>query len=215
MVRAGAARERRRGRAARRGRSALSRRVRRRRHATSRRARSTACPRRRRGSSRTASSSAPRSSTRRSSCGPRSFPNVAQTKFLLREGVPGPTISALTRIGTVEGFGSMIRAVSVENMQRHFAESIDGTAIAHLQARPLRSARARRSGLGGRSGAQADVVRGARHRVREPGHRGHDADDARAHGHRARRRQAADAGGDPRATPKRCAASPTSISRSR
>ena len=64
---------------------------------------------------------------------PEVFPNVAQTKFLLREGVPGPTISALTRIGTVEGFGSMIRAVSVENMQSHFAESIDGTAIAHLQ----------------------------------------------------------------------------------
>jgi hypothetical protein len=64
---------------------------------------------------------------------PDSFPNVAQTKYLLREGIPGPTISALTRIGTVEGFGSMIRAVNVEKMQRHFAESIDGTAIAHLQ----------------------------------------------------------------------------------
>jgi hypothetical protein len=64
---------------------------------------------------------------------PEVFPNVAQTKFLLREGVPGPTISSLTRIGTVEGFGSLIRAVNVENMQRNFAESIDGTAIAHLQ----------------------------------------------------------------------------------
>jgi hypothetical protein len=64
---------------------------------------------------------------------PDTFPNVAQTKYLLREGLPGPTISALTRIGTVEGFGSMIRAVNVEKLQRHFAESIDGTAIAHLQ----------------------------------------------------------------------------------
>ena len=64
---------------------------------------------------------------------PEVFPNVAQTKYLLREGIRGPTISALTRIGTVEGFGSMIRAVTVENMQRHFVESIDGTAIAHLQ----------------------------------------------------------------------------------
>jgi hypothetical protein len=64
---------------------------------------------------------------------PEVFPNVAQTKFLLREGVPGPTISALTRIGTVEGFGSMIRAVSVDDMQSNFAESIDGTAVAHLQ----------------------------------------------------------------------------------
>jgi hypothetical protein len=64
---------------------------------------------------------------------PEVFPNVAQTKFLLRAGVPGPTISALTRIGTVEGFGSMIRAVSVDNLQRHFDESIEGTALAHLQ----------------------------------------------------------------------------------
>jgi hypothetical protein len=65
---------------------------------------------------------------------PEVFPNVAQTKYLLRAGVPGPTISALTRIGTVEGFGSLIRSVSVENMQQHFDESIDGTAIAHLQS---------------------------------------------------------------------------------
>ena len=64
---------------------------------------------------------------------PEVFPSVAQTKYLLRSGVPGPTISALTRIGTVEGFGSMIRAVNVDKMQEHFAESIDGTAIAHLQ----------------------------------------------------------------------------------
>jgi len=65
---------------------------------------------------------------------PEAFPSVAQTKYLLREGVPGPTIGALTRIGTVEGFGSMIRAVNVEKMQKHFVESIDGTAIAHLQS---------------------------------------------------------------------------------
>jgi hypothetical protein len=65
---------------------------------------------------------------------PEVFPNVAQTKYLLRAGVPGPTISALTRIGTVEGFGSMIRAVNVEQLQRHFAESIEGTALAHLQS---------------------------------------------------------------------------------
>jgi hypothetical protein len=65
---------------------------------------------------------------------PEVFPNVAQTKYLLREGVPEPTISALTRIGTVEGFGSLIRAVNVDNMQRYFAESIAGTAVAHLQS---------------------------------------------------------------------------------
>ncbi len=64
---------------------------------------------------------------------PEVFPSVAQSKYLLREGVREPTISALTRIGTVEGFGSMIRAVRVDNMQAHFEESIAGTAIAHLQ----------------------------------------------------------------------------------
>jgi hypothetical protein len=64
---------------------------------------------------------------------PEVFPNVAQSKYLIREGVREPTISALTRIGTVEGFGSMIRAVKVDQLQSHFDESIAGTAIAHLQ----------------------------------------------------------------------------------
>ncbi len=64
---------------------------------------------------------------------PEVFPSVAQTKFLLREGVAEPTIAALTRIGTVEGFGSMIRAVHVDRLQSHFVESIEGTAIDHLQ----------------------------------------------------------------------------------
>jgi hypothetical protein len=64
---------------------------------------------------------------------PEPFPNVAQSKYLLRESVTGPMISSLTRIGTVEGFGSMIRAVTVDDLQSHFDESIKGTAIAHLQ----------------------------------------------------------------------------------
>jgi hypothetical protein len=64
---------------------------------------------------------------------PEVFPSVAQTKYLLRAGVPEPTISSLTRIGTVEGFGSMIRAVQVDDLQSHFDESISGTAVEHLQ----------------------------------------------------------------------------------
>ena len=64
---------------------------------------------------------------------PEVYPSVAQSKYLLREGVREPTISSLTRIGTVEGFGGMIRAVHVDDMQSHFDESIAGTAIAHLQ----------------------------------------------------------------------------------
>jgi len=64
---------------------------------------------------------------------PEVFPSVAQTKYLLREGVAAPMISSLTRIGTVEGFGSMIRAVRVDRLQSHFDESISGTAVEHLQ----------------------------------------------------------------------------------
>ena len=83
---------------------------------------------------------------------PEVFPNVAQTKFLLREGVPGPTISALTRIGTVEGFGSMIRAVNVDEhaapLRREHRRHRDRAPA----ARAVRSARARRSGLGGEAG---------------------------------------------------------------
>jgi hypothetical protein len=65
---------------------------------------------------------------------PGVFPNVAQSKYLLREGVREPTISSLTRIGTVEGFGGLIRTVKVDDMQAHFDEPIAGTAIAHLQS---------------------------------------------------------------------------------
>ena len=64
---------------------------------------------------------------------PEVFPSVAQTKYLLREGVAAPTIASLTRIGPVEGFGSMIRAVQVDRLQSHFDESITGTALDHLQ----------------------------------------------------------------------------------
>jgi hypothetical protein len=65
---------------------------------------------------------------------PKNFPNVAQSKYLLREGVRGPMSSSLTRIGTVEGFGSVIRQVDVGDIQRFFDDSIKGTALAHLQS---------------------------------------------------------------------------------
>ena len=63
---------------------------------------------------------------------PESYPNVAQAKFLVGSGVPGPVITTLTRIGIVEGFGAMIRYANVDDRQRFFDESIDGTALAHL-----------------------------------------------------------------------------------
>ncbi|HUY65946.1 MAG TPA: hypothetical protein VMV06_03940 [Acidimicrobiales bacterium] len=63
---------------------------------------------------------------------PENFPNVEQSRFLLRLGAPEPTISALTRIGTVEGFGGMLRHLAVPDFQRCFEEDIRGTAIAHI-----------------------------------------------------------------------------------
>ncbi len=64
---------------------------------------------------------------------PGPYPNVAQAKYLLAQGVRGPVITTLTRIGTVEGFGGLIRAVGPGDLSRFFAESIDGTCLAHLQ----------------------------------------------------------------------------------
>jgi hypothetical protein len=63
---------------------------------------------------------------------PSTYPNVAQSRFLIEAGVREPTISTLTRIGTVEGFGAMIRHAVVPDRQRFFVESIEGTAIEHL-----------------------------------------------------------------------------------
>lgn len=83
---------------------------------------------------------------------PESYPNVAQAKFLLREGVAGPIVTTLTRIGTVEGFGAMIRHAQVGDMQPFFDESIAGTATAHLP-RGLFEAHARdEAGFGAEAG---------------------------------------------------------------
>jgi hypothetical protein len=64
---------------------------------------------------------------------PETYPNVAQAKFLLREGAREPIVTTLTRIGTVEGFGAMIRYATVGDPQRFFVEDVSGTAVAHLQ----------------------------------------------------------------------------------
>jgi hypothetical protein len=63
---------------------------------------------------------------------PGPVPNVAQARFLIANGVPGPIISTLTRIGTVEGFGSMIRHSPIPDLTRCFDEDVRGTAMAHL-----------------------------------------------------------------------------------
>jgi hypothetical protein len=63
---------------------------------------------------------------------PASFPDVEQSKFLIRNGVAAPTIAALTRIGTVEGFGGMLRLLPIPDFQRLFVEDVRGTAIDHI-----------------------------------------------------------------------------------
>lgn len=63
---------------------------------------------------------------------PEHYPNVPQAKYLLREGVRLPLITTLTRVGTVEGFGAMIRHSAVSDIQRFFDEDVRGTAMAHL-----------------------------------------------------------------------------------
>lgn len=63
---------------------------------------------------------------------PENYPNVAQAKYLLQEGVRDPIVATLTRIGTVEGFGAMIRYSTIPDWQKVFEEDVRGTAIAHL-----------------------------------------------------------------------------------
>jgi hypothetical protein len=83
---------------------------------------------------------------------PETYPNVDQAKFLIGAGVRDPIITTLTRIGTVEGFGAMIRYANVGDPQRYFDESIAGTALAHLD-RGLFEAHARdEAGFGDEAG---------------------------------------------------------------
>jgi hypothetical protein len=63
---------------------------------------------------------------------PPASPNVGQSRFLLSEGVREPVIAALTRIGTVEGFGGAMRTWHAGDLAPHFDESIAETTLAHL-----------------------------------------------------------------------------------
>ena len=63
---------------------------------------------------------------------PGNYPNLAQARLLLRNGIREPIIAQLTRIGTVEGFGANIRHLAPADMQPFFADDIRGTATAHL-----------------------------------------------------------------------------------
>jgi hypothetical protein len=64
---------------------------------------------------------------------PPQYPNLAQAKLLLREGVRDPIVRALTIISIVEGFGAIIRDVEVPDLAQLVREPIEGTALAHLR----------------------------------------------------------------------------------
>lgn len=83
---------------------------------------------------------------------PQPYPNIAQTRWLLAHDVRAPVLTVLTRIGTVEGFGGLIREVLVADLEQHFADPIAGTATAHL-GHGLFEAHARdEAGFGGEAG---------------------------------------------------------------
>ncbi len=64
---------------------------------------------------------------------PPQFPNLAQSKLLVREGVREPIVRGLTIISIVEGFGAIIRDVEVPDLAALVREPIAGTALAHLR----------------------------------------------------------------------------------
>jgi hypothetical protein len=63
---------------------------------------------------------------------PPQYPNVEQTKLLLREGVRDPVVRSLTMISIIEGFGAIIRDVAVPDLASLVVESLEGTALSHL-----------------------------------------------------------------------------------
>jgi hypothetical protein len=63
---------------------------------------------------------------------PAPAPNVPQSRFLLQRGVREPIMAALTRIGTVEGFGGAMRLWNLDDPQHYFSDPIDGTTFEHL-----------------------------------------------------------------------------------
>ncbi len=64
---------------------------------------------------------------------PPQYPNLAQARLLLREGVRDPIVRALTIISIVEGFGAIIRDVEVPDLDALVREPLAGTALAHLR----------------------------------------------------------------------------------
>jgi hypothetical protein len=68
---------------------------------------------------------------------PNAYPNLAQARLLLANGVRDPIISILTRIGTVEGFGAGLRhlapgSLAPGDIQSCFSDDVRSTATWHL-----------------------------------------------------------------------------------
>ncbi len=63
---------------------------------------------------------------------PPQYPNVAQAKLLLKNGVRDPIVRTLTIISIVEGFGAVIRDVRVPKLGELVVEPLEGTALDHL-----------------------------------------------------------------------------------
>jgi hypothetical protein len=84
---------------------------------------------------------------------PPHYPTLEQARFLLRQGVREPIVGILTRIGTVEGYGGAIRELTPDgDVQRHFADDVRGTAIAHLSKGLLEAHARDESGWGEQAG---------------------------------------------------------------
>ena len=64
---------------------------------------------------------------------PPQYPNTAQARLLLLEGVRDPVVRRLTIIAIVEGFGAIIRDVRVPDLSSLLVEPVSGSALAHLR----------------------------------------------------------------------------------
>ncbi len=64
---------------------------------------------------------------------PPHYPNYEQSKLLLQEGIIAPVARSLTTISIVEGFGARIRELQLPDFGREVKESIEGTALLHLE----------------------------------------------------------------------------------
>ena len=113
---------------------------------------------------------------------PENYPNVAQAKYLLGEGVRDPIVASLTRIGTVEGFGAFLRYSPIPDLQANFDEDVRGTSLAHLGGGLFEAHARDEAGYEDEGGHKQMWFRGTRRRVRASGHQRPDRHHAETHG---------------------------------